>query len=585
MIDRAMLARVYRTFYRPDRGLHLLIAAVLAGALAVYTGLPGAIRSLTELALAGTGPERLAGPASTLALSYLALAALALAQSALLDYVLVVRVLNRAQPLLLEHTLRSPLDFFEGRSPGDLRSVMVNLVAAAASNTMALVTPLTTAVQALYLLLMMALVSLPLTLISLAVLSGYTLLALRFQRDAAAELERRNGAERAVSAAVDEIYRGFPEIKRSGLEQTVLAHFDRRADGYFTSTRRYFARVIGLSFAGDFVGRLLPAILLIAAAAPALTGAVTPATFVTVYSLSILLSGLVKSLQAFNTAALAGLAGWREALELLDSPPEPQGGRRPADASIAWQAVGKTLRGRPVLDGVSLDIQPGEKLMVAGRSGAGKSTFLKLLPGLLQPDTGAVLVGGLAAAEADPALLRARVAFVTQSPYLFETSLRDNLTYGRAADEAELLDTLRLVQLDGLLARLPDGLDALLGPNGHTLSGGERARVALARALLRRPDILILDEATAGLDSETEERIYARLLRLPCTVIGVTHRLATLRLFPRVIALADGRIALDGPTAQVVAAPLFQELFALQLEAAGQTTRSEYAANGAHHVS
>ena len=144
--------------------------------------------------------------------------------------------------------------------------------------------------------------------------------------------------------------------------------------------------------------------------------------------------------------------------------------------------------------------------------------------------------------------------------------MRENLSYNRAVDDSELKRVLQLVQLDEFVATLPDSLDARLGPDGVKVSGGEKARIALARAILRRPNILILDEATASLDSETEERIYRYLLSVKRTVVGVTHRLSTLKLFPRIVALVDGRIALDGPTDEVIASPVFQELFAFQME-------------------
>ena len=113
-------------------------------------------------------------------------------------------------------------------------------------------------------------------------------------------------------------------------------------------------------------------------------------------------------------------------------------------------------------------------------------------------------------------------------------------------DDAKLEKAIRLAQLEDFVAALPEGLETRLGPDGAKVSGGEKARIALVRALLAGPDILVLDEATASLDSETEERIYRRLLAVDYTVIGVTHRLSTLKLFPRIVVLADGRFVLDG---------------------------------------
>ena len=166
---------------------------------------------------------------------------------------------------------------------------------------------------------------------------------------------------------------------------------------------------------------------------------------------------------------------------------------------------------------------------------------------------------------ADPKTLRARTAFVTQDPYLFETTLRENLTYGSVVDDAKLEEAIRLAQLEDFVAALPEGLETRLGPDGAKVSGGEKTRIALVRALLAGPDILVLDEATASLDSETEERIYRRLLAVDYTVIGVTHRLSTLKLFPRIVVLADGRFVLDGSAQELAVSETFQELFAFQM--------------------
>ena len=144
--------------------------------------------------------------------------------------------------------------------------------------------------------------------------------------------------------------------------------------------------------------------------------------------------------------------------------------------------------------------------------------------------------------------LRDAHIFGIAGPYLLQgqrdrprqkkTTLRENLTYGSVVDDAKLEEAIRLAQLEDFVVALPEGLETCLGPDGAKVSGGEKARIALVRALLAGPDILVLDEATASLDSETEERIYRRLLAVDYTVIGVTHRLSTLKLFPRIVVLA-----------------------------------------------
>ena len=314
------------------------------------------------------------------------------------------------------------------------------------------------------------------------------------------------------------------------------------------------------------MGMFLPALVLFVAALPALAGHVDGTTFILLYTLAVMLAGLLTSLNQMGFSSASGFRAWGDVMEIVHGKSERHGGDKPQGYRIEWKDVTKCMRGNTVLNEVTLTISEGEKVMICGLSGDGKSTILKMLPGLLEPDIGTACVGGVSTREADPAALRALTAFVPQDPYLFETALRENLSYNRAVDDSELKRALQLVQLDEFVATLPDSLDARLGPDGVKVSGGEKARIALARAILRRPNILILDEATASLDSETEERIYRYLLSVKRTVVGVTHRLSTLKLFPRIVALVDGRIALDGPTDEVIASPVFQELFAFQME-------------------
>ncbi|MCK4580406.1 MAG: ABC transporter ATP-binding protein, partial [Dehalococcoidia bacterium] len=306
--------------------------------------------------------------------------------------------------------------------------------------------------------------------------------------------------------------------------------------------------------------------VLFIAALPALARGVNGAMFVTLYTLAVMLGRLLEALNEVGASSASGLRAWADVMGMMDGPSERSGGKHLQGYEIEWKDVSRRMRDTLVLDGVSLIIREGEKVMICGRSGEGKSTVLKMLPGLLDADSGEVRAGGVPANKADSADLRALVGFVPQDPYLFETTLRENLTYGRTIPEAELERVIQLVQLEEFVQTLPDGLDTRLGTDGATVSGGEKARIALARAILRQPEILILDEATASLDSETEERIYQYLLKRPSTVVGVTHRLSTLKLFPRIVVLKNSRVVLDGPTEEVVASPIFQELFAYQME-------------------
>lgn len=561
-----LLVSVYKTFYLPDWPWHLLIVSLVAGILVLYTGLPGRLEQLANLAFEGAPSSELVSEGIMVALIITGIIFLSAAKRGLLRYVMRTRILNRVQPLLVKRTTTFPLDYFATHSPGDLLSVTSSVAASGADGMMMMVEPLLIVLQALYLVLLMSFISLPLTLSILGLLVAYLIILQILRQRQARLFERTVGSRRALGAMAGDAHRGFSEIKQNALESVFGDRFATASKTYWGNFSAWVKTLLVSGDTSEYIGVFLPALVLFVAALPALAGHVGGATFVSLYTLAVMLTSLLASLNQIGFSSASGFRAWGDVMEIVHGKPERRGGARPQGHHIEWKDVTKGMRDRAVLNGVKLTISEGEKVMICGRSGEGKSTILKMLPGLLDPDSGTARVGGISTSEVDPAALRALTAFVPQDPYLFETTLRENLSYGRAVDGLELERVIRLVQLDEFVATLPDGLDTRLGPDGATVSGGEKARIALARAILGQPDILILDEATASLDSETEERIYRYLLSVKHTVVGVTHRLSTLKLFPRIVALVNGRVILDGPTDEVIASPVFQELFAFQME-------------------
>ena len=200
---------------------------------------------------------------------------------------------------------------------------------------------------------------------------------------------------------------------------------------------------------------------------------------------------------------------------------------------------------RPVLKAVSLRVNPGERVALAGTSGNGKSTIGRLLARLYDARAGTVSIGGVDVRDIELKSLRSSVIFVPQDPVLFDLTLRENLLYGNpAATAAELAEVASLAQLETLIERLPRGWNEPLGPRGNRLSGGERQRVALARALLQRPRILILDECTSALDAQTEKRLLSELdsYLKNITTIVISHRSLPTHWANRVVQMQYGTI-------------------------------------------
>jgi ATP-binding cassette subfamily B protein len=248
--------------------------------------------------------------------------------------------------------------------------------------------------------------------------------------------------------------------------------------------------------------------------------------------------------------------------EILEIAPEP----RPADPiplgalnSLEFLDVSfqhRTAR-RPALTGVSFSMKRGETVAFVGPSGAGKTTLVKLLVGLYRPETGSVRYNGIDSDRIDPEELRSQIGFVTQDTQLFSGTIRENLLFVRPdATDAECLEVLHRAAADSLLARASKGLDTLIGEGGVKVSGGEKQRLSIARALLRRPKLLVFDEATSSLDSLTEEEITRTIRevgqRADMMTILIAHRLSTIMHAERIYVLERGQFAEYGTHPELV---------------------------------
>jgi ABC-type multidrug transport system fused ATPase/permease subunit len=253
-------------------------------------------------------------------------------------------------------------------------------------------------------------------------------------------------------------------------------------------------------------------------------------------------------------------------------------------ASLEEVATLDTRGGVEVLHDLSLRAEAGQMVALVGSSGAGKSTIAQLIPRLYDVDSGSVRLSGVDVRDLTAESIRATLGMVTQDGHLFHDTVRANLLLARPdATEGELWEVLRRARLDGLVASLPDGLDTVVGERGYRLSGGERQRLTIARLLLARPRVVLLDEATAHLDSTSEAAVQAALSEALSgrTAVVIAHRLSTVRAADLILVIEDGAIVERGTHAELLAAGgRYEELYRTQFDQSAARPAEPLASTG-----
>lgn len=360
-------------------------------------------------------------------------------------------------------------------------------------------------------------------------------------------------AEPVVGAAVVRSY----AIERRTQERIDLAIERNKA----ASTRAQGLTAFSFSLGGVSAG-LANAGVLIGGVLLGIAGDITAGEVLAFAFLVTLFVGPVQIGTQVLTDAQNAIAGWRRVIGILDTPADVadpgERGDVPASGPLLVELcdVGFAYpSGPPVLSGIRLRIEPGQRIAVVGETGSGKSTIAKLLTRMMDPVSGTVQLNGVDLRRVQFADLRSRVVLVPQEGFLFDSTLAANLRYGRLdATDVELRDALDELGLTDWLESLPRGLDTRMGQRGESLSAGERQLVALARAHLVDPDLLVLDEATSAVDPALEVRIGQALERLMSrrTSVTIAHRLSTAERADEVVVLDAGRIVARGPHARLV---------------------------------
>ena len=386
-------------------------------------------------------------------------------------------------------------------------------------------------------------------------------------RPASQEVQQRIAE---LTAEAEETISGIRLVKAFAREERQVARFT-------AATRRVFEQSMVSTrlraFYNPFIGFLpqlgLAAVLLVGGH-QAIDGRITVGEFVAFYGYVLLLIGPVRMLGIALGMAQRAVASGARVFELLDreprmtSPPDALP-LPPGDGHVELRGVSFSYEtGPPVLRDVTLDVPAGRTVAIVGPTGSGKTTLVALLPRLYDPESGSVTVDGVDLREVELESLRSEVGLVSDDPFLFSATLRENIAYARPdASDAEVEEAAQRAGIHDFVAGLPDGYDTRVGERGLTLSGGQRQRVAIARAIIKDPRILILDDATSSVDATTEAEIKRALRELmrDRTTFVIAHRLSTIALADEVVVLEDGAIAARGTHEELIeSSPLYREI-------------------------
>jgi len=584
-------------FARPyRRNLSVFVVTVVLDAL-VSVATPLLFRSLIDTAL----PQRRLGLVYTIALVVAGLsifdAGLSLAQrwySARIGEGLIYDMRTK----VYDHVQRMPIAFFTRTQTGALISRLNNDVLGAQQ---AFTSTLSGVVSNIILLVTTVLVMLDLswqiTLVSLVMLPLFVIPAKRVGTKLQAITRESYGLNASMNSTMTE---------RFNVSGALLVKLFGRPDEEALSFSSRAGRVRDIGVTSAMYGRtFFTALSLVAALATAVVygfggwlnikHGLSIGTIVALAALLGRLYGPLTALTNVRVDVMTALVSFERVFEILDLPPmiaeKADAVRVPADsrtiefrgvrfryptaaevslASLEDVAVLDNAPSYDVLHDISFTAAPGQLVALVGPSGAGKTTISQLPTRMYDVQDGSVLVGGVDVRDATLESLRDAIGVVTQDAHLFHETIRSNLLYARPdATEEQLYESVRAAQIGDLIESLPDGLDTVVGDRGYRLSGGEKQRIAIARLLLKAPGIVILDEATAHLDSESEAAVQRALSTALAgrTSIVIAHRLSTVRDADQILVIDDGRIVERGTHEELLtAAGLYTELYRTQFE-------------------
>ncbi len=461
------------------------------------------------------------------------------------------RVVTDLREKLYRHILNLPVDYFSKNPTGVLMSRLTNDVNLLHNTTADALT--TMFKQSLTILVLVAVVVGMDWKLALAAMVAFPLAIypmIKLGRKMKRISTKGQVTMGAMSALLQEAIAGIRIVKAFCMERYELKRF-REENERFIKYRLKNIKVKSISSPlMETLGAVGFAVTIWYAAYRIHTGTLSPEAFVSFFAAVLMLYQPIKALNGVHLNIQNGLAAAARVFEVLDLPVETDKwkGSRTIDGfrdSIEFRNVSFGYGGKMVLKDINLLVRKGEKIAIVGTSGAGKTTLVNLIPGFYEVTDGAILIDGVDIREISLESLRSQIAIISQQVVLFNDTVRRNIAYGDfSRSDEEIVRAAKAANAHDFISKLPDGYDTLIGEGGVRLSGGERQRLSIARAILKDAPILIMDEATSSLDTESEIEVQKGLENLMQgrTTFVIAHRLSTIRNAHRIVVLMDGTI-------------------------------------------
>ena len=429
--------------------------------------------------------------------------------------------------------------------------------------------------EAIVTLIVLLAISWELTLVAIAILPPIMWVVVRIAR----KLRRVNRARLRslgdVISTLQENVTGVRIVRAFGAEGYERDRFARDNEGYLhhvVKAQKY--GLLGTPVSEFLLSGAVVLVLYIGGRMILVEGDLDPEPFIVFLAAALKLSSPIKYLSKLNEDVQPALAACERIFEVLDTVPEVVESARPVSVAsfqdrIEYDRVGfayEDLDG-PVLHGISFTVRKGEVVALVGPSGGGKSTIVDLLPRFYDPQAGRILLDGVDLRELRIVDLRAQLGIVTQETILFHDTVAANIAYGKTPDRARLLASARAANALEFIEALPQGFETVIGERGVRLSGGQRQRIAIARAIYKNPPILIFDEATSSLDTESEVLVQQAISHLmeDRTAIVIAHRLSTVQRADQILVVEGGRVVEQGTHAELLAREgRYSQLYELQ---------------------